>query len=321
MLHEIDLSRTDLNLLVVFEAVMEERHVGRAAERLNLSPSAVSHALGRLRALLGDPLFLKTPRGVVPTDRAMELAPAIAEILARVRRVMVSAVPFDPTRSARSFTIGAPDGVSSVFLPHLLEALTAKAPGIDIRLRQLLPKQGDTDPNLAWRDALAELESRAIDIAVLPQDEFPARFAKQVLYDEEFVVALRKGHHNAKSLSLGDYCGGQHLVVSHTGDAFGFVDGVLAERGLSRRIALTVPNFMFALAVLAESDLISALPARFVAMHGRRFDVVAVAAPIPLGSFRLNLVVPRVALMDTGLAWLVAMFEDIASDMRMPTLR
>src|ERR687890_775048 len=101
MLHEIDLSRADLNLLVLFETVMEVRQVGRAAARLNLSPSAVSHALGRLRALLGDPLFFRTPKGVVPTERADTLAPQIAEILARVRAVVASAEPFDLARSTR----------------------------------------------------------------------------------------------------------------------------------------------------------------------------------------------------------------------------
>src|ERR671912_1998487 len=96
MLNEIDLSRTDLNLLVLFETVLKERHVGRAADRLNLTPSAVSHGLGRLRKLLNDPLFLRTPKGVVPTARATELAAPIADILARVRSVMATAAPFDP---------------------------------------------------------------------------------------------------------------------------------------------------------------------------------------------------------------------------------
>ena len=91
MLNQIDLSRIDLNLLVVFEAVLDERHVGRAAERLNLSASAVSHGLGRLRRLLNDPLFLRTPKGVVPTARALELAAPIAGILAQVRSVVATA--------------------------------------------------------------------------------------------------------------------------------------------------------------------------------------------------------------------------------------
>src|SRR5215471_21152278 len=99
MLNGVDLSRTDLNLLVLFEVVLRERHVGRAAERLRLSASAVSHGLGRLRQLLGDPLFLRTPKGVVPTARAMELAEPIADALARVRRIVSTAAPFDPATS------------------------------------------------------------------------------------------------------------------------------------------------------------------------------------------------------------------------------
>src|SRR3954452_8522735 len=110
MLQEIDLSRIDLNLLVVFEAVMRERHVGRTADKLSLSPSAISHGLGRLRRLLHDPLFLKTPKGVVPTARAAELAAPIGDVLAGVRSVLPPAEPFDPAMSTRRFTIGAPDG-------------------------------------------------------------------------------------------------------------------------------------------------------------------------------------------------------------------
>src|SRR5690349_5071230 len=113
MLNQIDLSRTDLNLLVLFEVVLDERHVGRAAARLNLSASAVSHGLGRLRRLLNDPLFLRTPKGVTPTARAFDLAPQIAEILARVRQVVADAAPFDPATSTRRFVIGAPDAVAA----------------------------------------------------------------------------------------------------------------------------------------------------------------------------------------------------------------
>lgn len=105
MLHEIDLSRTDLNLLVLFETVYAEHHVGRAAARLNLSTSAVSHGLGRLRRLLNDPLFLKTPKGVVPTERAEALAPAIEEALRQVRSVVARAEPFDPSTTRRTTAI------------------------------------------------------------------------------------------------------------------------------------------------------------------------------------------------------------------------
>ena len=132
MLNEIDLSRTDLNLLVLFEVVLEERHVGRAADRLNLTPSAVSHGLGRLRRLLNDPLFLRTPRGVVPTVRATELSGPVADVLARARSVISTAEPFDPARSTRRFTIAAADGTSAVLMPALLAELRKSAPGVDI---------------------------------------------------------------------------------------------------------------------------------------------------------------------------------------------
>ncbi|MBZ9660984.1 LysR family transcriptional regulator [Mesorhizobium sp. ESP-6-4] len=313
MLHQIDLSRADLNLLVLFETVMEERHVGRSASRLNLSPSAVSHGLGRLRGLLGDPLFLRTPRGVVPTYRALELAAPVAEILARVRSVVASAEPFDPSRSSRRFVIDAPDGASAVFLPPLLEVLHQFAPGIDIGIRQLLPRQGETSPLPAWSDVIAELEARIMDVAVLPIGDVPERFLRRALYEEDFVIAMRAGHRFSLAPSIEAYCAMQHLVVSQTGDAHGFVDIALAARGLSRRIALTVPNFMFALSVLAETDFVSALPRRFVARHARRFGVIAVDPPVTLPPFQITAVVPKVAMMDAGIAWLVGQLEQVGS--------
>ena len=144
MLHETDLSRVDLNLLVLFEAVLREQHVGRAAKRLHLSPSAVSHGLGRLRQLLKDPVFLRTPKGVVPTARALELAEPIGQLLAGARSVVATAAPFDPRTSAREFTIGAPDGASTLFLLPLLARLRREAPEVNIRLRQVLPPEAWT---------------------------------------------------------------------------------------------------------------------------------------------------------------------------------
>src|SRR5690606_39216717 len=116
----------------------------------------------RLRRLLVDPLFLRTPRGVVPTDRALALAQPVADILARVRAVLSSAEAFDPARSTRRFAIGAPDGIAAVLLPPLLERIGKTAPGIDVAIRQLLPRQGATTPDLAWQDAVAALEARTI---------------------------------------------------------------------------------------------------------------------------------------------------------------
>lgn len=299
MLNKIDLSRADLNLLALFEVVLEERHVGRAADRLRLTPSAVSHGLGRLRRMLNDPLFLRTPKGVVPTARATELAGPIAEVLARVRSVIATAAPFDPSTSTRRFAIGAPDGISAVVLRPLLATLGRVAPCIGISVRQILPS-----PARVWETALADLEARAMDIAIIPSDDIPPRFEKRFVYEEDFVIAMRRGHAFAADPTLNGFCDMQHLVVSHTGDPYGFVDEALASRGLTRRIGLTVPNFMLALATVAETSLISALPRRLVAMNAGRFGIVAVDAPLSLPTFRLNAVAPKVAMMDEGLTWL-----------------
>ncbi|MBX5015178.1 LysR family transcriptional regulator [Rhizobium lentis] len=309
MLNLVDLSRTDLNLLVLFEAVLEERHVGRAAERLNLTSSAVSHGLGRLRRLLNDPLFLRTPKGVVPTARALELAAPIADVLAGVRNILSAAEPFDPATSTRRFTIGAPDGISAVLLAPLLAELAHVAPGIDIGIRQLLPAPNESAPERAWRGAFADLDDRLTDIAVIPTGHIPERFHVSGLYDEDFVVAMRAGHTFAAAPTLARYCELEHLVVSLGGDPHGFVDEPLARLGRARRVALTVPNFMFALAILAATDLICALPRRFAAMHAARFGVEIVDAPLELTRFRINAILPKVALMDAGVAWLLAILE------------
>jgi DNA-binding transcriptional LysR family regulator len=310
MLNHTDLSRTDLNLLTLFEVVLEERHVGRAAARLNLTPSAVSHGLGRLRRLFNDPLFLRTPKGVVPTDRATELAEPVAEILGRVRNVVAIAEPFNPATSTRRFTIGSPDGASAVVLPPLLDALKRSAPDIDIGTKQILPTAVGTTPAQAWQQALGDLETRALDIAILPLPQVPPRFVAQALYEEEFVIASRRDHPYAKKPTLERFCQARHLLVSQTGDARGFVDDALAKRGQKRRIALTVPNFMMALAIIAESDLIGALPKQFVRRYARRFGAVDTKAPFPLRSDDLCAIASKSAMADAGVAWLFKVLKD-----------
>ena len=157
-------------------------------------------------------------------------------------------------------------------MPSLLPVLRRTAPNIDIRMRQLLPSAGSLLRGDPWAEAYAELDARTLDVAIAPFSD-PARFVTQTLYDESFVIASRPHHPFARSPSLETFCAAQHLLVSQSGDSYGFVDKMLAEHGLSRRVALTVPNFMQALAVIAETDLIVAIPRHFLALHARRFDL------------------------------------------------
>jgi DNA-binding transcriptional LysR family regulator len=292
MLNKVDLSRTDLNLLALFEVVLEERHVGRAADRLRLSPSAVSHGLGRLRRLLNDPLFLRTPKGVVPTARATELSEPIGDILARARNVISTAAPFDAARSMRRFTIGSADGFS-VFLPALMAELEQTAPNIDIVMRHM---QRET--------AIADLDTRTIDVAVAPFDDIPGRLFARTLYEENFVVAAHRGHPFLDAPTLAHYCQMRHLMIAPRGDPHGPVDDLLSQHGLSRRVALAVPNFMLGIDVISKTDLISIQPQRFVAMHAERFGIAWVEAPFAVGRQPVLAVAPKVAMMDAGIAWL-----------------
>jgi DNA-binding transcriptional LysR family regulator len=296
MLNTIDLSRIDLNLLVLFETVMRERHVGRAAARLHLSPSAVSHGLARLRRTLHDPLFLKHPKGVVATERATELAEPVADILQRIRSVLANAEGFDAQRSARRFTIGAPDAVFPVVLPSLLMELAKTAPQVDLGVRTILPQA-----------ALAALDAREADIVIQPLvAEIPPRFTAMRLYEEEFAIAMRKGHPLGTKPTLAQYCAASHVLVSLTGDPHGNVDVELNKLGRARRVAATVPNFMSALALVAETDLIAAVP-RQAGPYAARFGVVLANPPAPLaplGRSSINLIATKAALADAGVAWL-----------------
>lgn len=305
MVNPAHLTRLDLNLLVVFQVVLEERHVGRAAARLSLTSSAVSHGLGRLRSAFEDPLFLRTPKGVVPTARASELATPIADILSRVSHVVENAARFDPATSSRRFTIGAPDAVSAVILPRLISDLRRNAPRIDVSMRHVFPQH-----------SLEELESRAVDLVITPVEDIPKRFAARLIAEEDFVIAGRSGHPFFKRPTLDNYCEQQHILASVSGEPKGFVDIELERIGRSRRIAVVVPHFMMALAALTGTDLVSALPRSLVQAQGARFGLTSVAAPLRLVTSPLHAVVPQVALMDTGLAWLLDRVERAAEVMR-----
>ncbi len=309
MLHEIDLSRVDLNLLVLFEAVLAERHVGRAAVRLNLSPSAVSHGLGRLRSLLNDPLFLKNPKGVVPTARGTELAEPIAQVLAGVRRVVGGTQHFDAKTSKRRFTIGAPDALIAVMLSPLLLKLARAAPGIDLGTRNILPP---------WTDAFADLDARGCDILLLPHGDIPARFVSRVLFEESFVVAMRRGHRLGRAPDLERYCAENHLLVSDIGDPVGHIDIALAKLGLARRVALTVPNFLMALAVISQTDIVAALPESLVVAYAKRFDLVSAPMPLMLGRDQIRAIAPQVAMADEGLAWLMSVLQTVPRVSKLP---
>jgi DNA-binding transcriptional LysR family regulator len=311
MLKQTDLSRVDLNLLVLFEAVLAEQNVARAAARMNLSPSAISHGLARMRRLFNDPLFLRTPKGVVPTERGLALAGPIAEILHNARKLVAGAEPFDPATSTRRFLIGTPNGGSAEIVVALLRSLRAAGQGIDLGFVSIPRTQQ------GWDQAFVRLDDRAIDLAILPfRDglgfaEVPARFATRHLYDDDLVMAMRPGHPFLKDRTLETYCAAQHVLVSVTGVIDGIVDRYLATHGLSRRVAVTVPNSMVAFEMAGVTDLLVSAPRRLVTAQAARFNLVTAEVPLPLPPSQIKVIVPKVGLSDAGLVWLLDMIARV----------
>ena len=312
-MNETKLSRIDMNLLLVFALLHEERKAGRVAERLHLTPSAVSHALRRLRSTFDDPLFLPTPKGLTPTARADQLAPLINDIMARAEALAATTAPFDPATSSRRFRLGAIDTALATLLPSMMDKLSRAAPGVDLSVLALLPGPEATGPENAWLPFVAMLDRRELDVVVLPWTPPSPRMEVRHLYDEQFVTAYRRGHPFGRQPDVEGFARSNHVLVSANGDPSGFVDRALAQQGLIRRVALTVPSFHDALDVISRTNLIGAVPRSFAALHAEalRLDFAELRLPQPPSP--MSAIVPKAAIADRGIAWLLDLMVEIAT--------
>jgi DNA-binding transcriptional LysR family regulator len=272
----------DLNLLRVFDDVMAERNLTRAAHNLAMTQPAVSNALRRLREALGDPLLVRVGNAMEPTARALELWPAVRQALEGLQGVIAS-VDFDLARARDAFVLALADATAALLVPPLVRRLEADAPGITLRLRPLTTR--DPRALLAAAEADAAVGYFPGAIAAITQQTMQQgvaeAFEHERLYSGEYVCVMRRDHPlAARPLTLDDYCAARHLLVSFSGRPFGFVDEALAALKRSRRIVLTVNQFFTAGQVVARTDLLTVLPAHFLASTGqqRAFAI----QPLPL---------------------------------------
>lgn len=230
---------------------MTELNVTRASEQLHMTQPAVSNALKRLRAILNDELFIKVPSGVSPTKKATEIWLTIRDSLIQIRQT-IQPDPFQPENSTAIFTLSMADYAASLLIPPIIMHLEHTAPNIDIRV---VPNTNINAPEL--------LERGEVDIAIGVFPNCGLRFRIQKLLTETYVCAMRSDHPLVKNkLTLEKFAQAKHLLISLTGEANGFVDRALEEKGLKRRIALTVNQFALAPVVVANSDLICTLATR-----------------------------------------------------------
>lgn len=241
----------DLNLLVVFSALIQERSVTRAAESLNMAQPSVSHALKRLRTALRDPLFIRTAKGMEPTPFALRLAPSVLRSLEGLKEGLKHATDFAPANSRRHFRLLMSDAAQMVILPTLIKHLKKQAPHIKITALAL--------PREQYAHAL---ENDVADLALGNLPLLHDIFYQQRLFNTEYICLMRKKHplaNEKKTLLLKDYLKGRHLaVIRSVGDAM--VLRELNKQGLSRNITLEVPSFLAVVQIVQNSDLIATVP-------------------------------------------------------------
>ena len=282
-IREIDLRLVDTTILMVFLGCMRHRKATLVAREMGLTQPAVSHALKRLRALYGDPLFLRRAHGLEPTAMAKALEPKIRRIVTLISETLSEQEEFDPSMSKANLKIGAFDYELTSILPDLIADLMGKSPGIGIHAYPL-----------ANRDALDALTDGQIDLAVGYFD-FPANrgdtFFAEELFSETYVFAARNDHPLVRQpLTVGGFVAAQHLLISPFGPVPNMVDHALQLLGHKRNVQTTVPSLFAALSIIEKSDFVVTIPERVALRNARRFNLAHKPLPIDGGTFKVHAV-------------------------------
>ena len=299
----INFRTLDLNLLKVFNVVMVERHVTRAAERLAMTQPAVSNALRRLRQATQEELFTPTPSGVVPTAHALALWPTVRRALHQLQDAFAPQ-GFDAKRDERRFTLAMADATAALFLPVLADALQREQAQVDLRVVALNTR--DPRPLLEMGDADVALGFFPDVSTALAAEGEAAPTRLEPLYACEYCCVMRREHPLAApgALTLDAYCEARHLRVSFAGRPLGFVDEALARLKRQRRVMITVSQFSTAGAVVHQSDLLTVLPRSFVPATGFAPHLATRELPFAMPMIDVGLLWHRRHETDTAQRWL-----------------
>ena len=277
-----NLRNFDLNLLVAFDVLMTDLNVTRAAEHMFITQSAMSHILQRLRQQLDDPLLVKTPTGMKPTERAIALIDPIRVLLNEMEQLIQPPLEFDAGTSQLQFVLAATDYMELLLIPELSGLIDQIAPGIDIHVKRtesLFP--------------VTQLESGSLDVVLGFESVLkpPAHLHCEHLFNDRMACVVRKDHPVIrKTPSLEEYVAASHMLISRTGSKVGLIDQKLTEIGLERRIKLIVPHFLSAPLIVAETDMILSLPYR-IAQQFKKFAPLEIfSVPVELPSYNLVMI-------------------------------
>ncbi len=312
-MHDISLRNLDLNLLKVFDMVMSERSLTRAAEQLALTQPAVSNALRRLREALGDELLVRKGRALEPTPRAELLWPAVRGCL-RQLEVALAPPDFDPASATSTFILTMADATAAYMMPGLLAIITEQAPQVSLRVVPLTTR----DPRQLLEDGYADMAvghfpSVLTDLTARAQVGDSGSFLTQRLLEGDYVCVMRKGHPLAREpLTLERFCNARHMLVSFSGRPFGFVDQALAALGQRRHVVLTVNQFFTAGKVVAQSDVLTVLPRHFVGVTGYAHELALRELPFMVPPIQVDTLWHLRKDGDRSHAWLRGQIVELA---------
>ena len=295
------LRRFDLNLLVAFDTLLAERNVTAAARRMGIGQPAMSNALSRLRDMFGDPLLVRTPSGLQPTSRALDLAAPVSRILAELRQEVFSTRAFDPAANARTFRIGLSDQAEAAIMKEVLETVRRDAPGVRIVAR-----------SVEMRFGAELLTTNAIDLAIGFFPELEPGLEAASLYQESFVCLFDAQACGVEPpLSLDDYVALPHILVSLRGEPFGHVDELLQKTGRRREIVYTTPHFLAVPFLLRGLRAVAALPRRLAENCADAAGLATCPVPLPSPGYEVRMAWHRRTSTDPAQSWLRAVIEKI----------
>ena len=295
----------DLNLLLVFEAMLRHGSVTRAAAAVGLTQSALSSALGRLRRELDDPLFVNTRAGMVPTPRALELAPPLTEALTLVRNAIERREAFDPRTSSRSLRVYMTDVGEMVLLPTLMRHLEANAPALRLETAQL-----------SSAEVAARLENNDIDLAVGYLPQLPDRIRRERVFREHYVCMTRADHPSGRggAITQSEFLAARHILIASMGSGHQALEHALADHGVQDNVALRVPHFVVASMIVAGTDLVVAVPSRVAEVAARLVKVKVHPLPITIPSFDVMMYWHERVDRDAANQWLRQAVQDLFGD-------
>lgn len=307
-MHPKNINSIDLNLLKVFSALTAEHSVTKAAASVGLSQPAVSHALRRLRDLMGDELFIRVADGMRPTDRCRELAPIIEASLKMLHDALTVKNDNDPANLRAIYRLGMNDLFSTLLAPGIAASAAAQAPQVSLRFLHTL------EINSRLSDAYTDLDTGTIDVTVIQDFDTPSRFDRELLGQSDFVCVARTGHPLFQSgLSMDRYTSLGHIMFTTLDAEYGRIDETLSKMGKRRRIELRVPHYSAALSATAQTDLVYTMP-RILVPHAKlAFGLEMSELPFDSPVRKIFQVWHKTRTNEFGHRWLRGVISDVAS--------